>query len=98
MKKEYDDDGDEGVQAAGEEGRTVISNDDGVVSDPNDGEDEHDHERSQPPKRGAELEHVPRHHRPRSVHHCQRRNQTNLEINSTDPLQFQLNLNLIIFF
>lgn len=37
MEKEYDDDGDEGVQTAGKEDRAVISDDDGVVSDPNDG-------------------------------------------------------------
>ena len=70
MEEKNDDDGDERVEAAGEKGRAVVGNDDGVVGDPNDAEDEQDHEGSQAPKRGAELEHVPRHHRPRSVHHC----------------------------
>ncbi|RWW00638.1 hypothetical protein GW17_00036386 [Ensete ventricosum] len=69
MEEDQDSKGQEGIDPAGAEGRAVISDDYGVVADPDDAKDEQDHEGAESPKRRAELEHVPRHdHWPRSVH------------------------------
>lgn len=96
MEEENDDDGGEGIETAGEESGAVIGDNDGVVCDPNDGENEHDHERSQSSEGGAELEDVPRHHRPRSVHHSKliQSNSTNLGINRLKDLFFPIELAL----
>ncbi|RWW27164.1 hypothetical protein GW17_00008417 [Ensete ventricosum] len=70
MEGHQDGEGQERIESANtEEYGAVISGDDGVVGDPHDAKDEKNHEGSESPQRGAELEHVPRHdHRHRSVH------------------------------
>ena len=70
MEDEEDGERDEGVKRPrGSEQRwPVVAEDERVVGDADDAEDEEDHDGAQPPQRRAELEHVPRHRRPRSVH------------------------------
>lgn len=69
MEEEQDGERGESGGAAGEKGRTVVAEDDGVVGDADDGEDEQDHDGTQPAESRAESEHVPRHRDPRrSVH------------------------------
>lgn len=69
MKEEQDRQCGEGCAAAHKEGWAVIANDDGVVGDADYGEDEQDHDGTQPPERRAEPEDVPCHRDPRrSVH------------------------------
>lgn len=55
-------------ECAAVHGRAIVSKHDGVVRDADDAEDKKDQYRPQPTQDSAELEHIPRHHYPRSVH------------------------------
>ena len=69
MEEEQDGKRGESGAAAGEEGGAVVAEDDSVVGDADDGENEQDHDGTQPTESRAEPEHVPRHRDPRrSVH------------------------------
>ena len=67
MEEDENNNSDGGVsESAAAKGRTVIAKHDGVVCDGDNPQNKNNHYRSQPPQQGAEFEHVPRHHVPRS--------------------------------
>lgn len=68
MEDKKDGKGRVGIDTASEQSRQVVCDDDGVVCEADDGENQQDHNRSEPTQRCAELKHIPRHRNPQSEH------------------------------
>lgn len=67
MERDQDNKRTKQAESSGEEGRPVVGDDDGVIACAYYAEDDEDHERTESPQRGTELEDVPGHdYRPRS--------------------------------
>lgn len=79
------------AETSGEEGRPVVGDDDGIIACACDAEDDEDHERTESPQRGTELEDVPRHDdRPRSHRPNGSEGDRLLALLRTMPLPFAL--------
>lgn len=70
MEEDQDGDGQERTVTPRNENGPIIGDDDGVIADSDDTEDKEEHERSESPQSGAELEHVPGHDDRRRPHHA----------------------------
>lgn len=71
MEEDQNSKRNERIKATIVESRSVISQNDGVIGDTDHSENQKDHDRAQTPKSCAELEHIPSHRNPRSMHASQ---------------------------
>lgn len=68
MEENQDGEGDRGVEATKVDGRSVIGEDNRVISETDYTQNQDDHDGPQTTECCTELEYIPSHHRPQSVH------------------------------
>ena len=71
MEQDQNDNSNERIEATIVESWSVIGQNDGIIGDTDDPKNQEDHDRAQTPKSCAELENIPSHRSPRSMHASQ---------------------------